>query len=604
MTPVKNHRIKFFKTTIALNAVTLGLLVFCVLLFALNAGKGFDITDRSFYLLWAGQPENVTGAFHHFGFITGFIYGLAGNSIVAFRLSGLLILLVVGIIFAHSFKRYLDEKYLSTNSDFLTFGLIFTIGILFGYNGWFHSPSYNWLAVVSSVMVISGLLYFTVTANDIILTSISTIMVATGGVLAHVAKPTTALALGVISVLWVATEGVNKRSLTFIFSAATLAGLFLLLFIYVFFGSISQYFDNLKLGMELAGLLDAGHDLSETFNKPVNQTFTFFKWWLKLPFVWFFIAITAVGLVIIYYKAKFRPYFSSFLAFITFFAFCVFTYLFYESHRNVYASTTLISVIGCGFIAYIAFILVEELSPGEIKIKRGLLIKGFLAAFLFFLAAFAPSFGTGNSQILPHISRSAIFLAGSLLIFINLISPQNNKKMIFGVFGLIFSVLLTIFLVKAYEQPYRLVGSISNQTVHVDFIDPAHKVYVDPITAQYVKDLKFAANKAGWQRGTPLIDMTGGSPGALVVLDARIVGTPWLLGAYEGSNAFAKAALKSVDQKILNKAWVLTAPEGRRRIDIDVLHKHGLNFPDQYEKVGKLKTGHRNEEQFLWKPTS
>jgi len=47
---------------------------------------------------------------------------------------------------------------------------------------------------------------------------------------------------------------------------------------------------------------------------------------------------------------------------------------------------------------------------------------------------------------------------------------------------------------------------------------------------------------------------------------------------------------------------VLTVPEGRRKLSNKVLLDLGLEFSNAYEAVGKVRTGHRNEEQVLWRP--
>ena len=80
------------------------------------------------------------------------------------------------------------------------------------------------------------------------------------------------------------------------------------------------------------------------------------------------------------------------------------------------------------------------------------------------------------------------------------------------------------------------------------------------------------------------------------------MGVPWLLGAYKGSSEFAKTAIEMAPKSEQYTAWVLTAPKGKGRIPDEILMDLGLDFPKSYEMVGKTKTGHRNEEQTLWRP--
>ena len=76
------------------------------------------------------------------------------------------------------------------------------------------------------------------------------------------------------------------------------------------------------------------------------------------------------------------------------------------------------------------------------------------------------------------------------------------------------------------------------------------RFFVDEATADYVVGLQQIALDADWEQGTHLIDLTGASPGAVVVLDGRAPGVPWLLGGYEGSDRFALTALSRVSQTV------------------------------------------------------
>lgn len=100
-----------------------------------------------------------------------------------------------------------------------------------------------------------------------------------------------------------------------------------------------------------------------------------------------------------------------------------------------------------------------------------------------------------------------------------------------------------------------------------------------------------------------LLDMTGGSPGANVIINAGFFGRTWLSGGYKGSNEFAYRILKSYkDSKKLKNAWILIAPKGTRSLNLEILNKLNLNFPKNYKKIGTTLTAHRNEFQELWKP--
>jgi len=143
---------------------------------------------------------------------------------------------------------------------------------------------------------------------------------------------------------------------------------------------------------------------------------------------------------------------------------------------------------------------------------------------------------------------------------------------------------------------------MSEQLIEVSFLSGDGTLHVDRQTANYINDLKEIALNSGWKQGLFLVDLTGGSPGATVILGGKIVGFPWLVGGYKGSSDFVVSMLKMASSDELNAAWILTAPKGRRKLRNEILLELNVDFPLHYEAVGQIRTGYRNEIQVLWKP--
>ncbi len=576
-----------------------GVVFFCFLLLALNADKGLDITDRSYYLLWAMQPENVAGSNTHFGFITSFIFDLAGRDITTFRILGLLFITVPGIILGHALFVFLREKLPENAGPSLPLiCLISLVGVLFHYHPWLHEPSYNWLALYGTMLVMAGLFYLSI-AWKIPFTMCLILLVGLGGACAFIAKPTTALLLGVMAIVWVSIFKSIKKGLIFIlcWTLVSLASLFC--FAHFFFGSVSTYIQHLKLGLELSGTLGGGHSINETFSRSFFQVVSFIKWWANSWFVQVFALSIIVFSLPGAWKKDFRQPFHDLLTTLLFVLFIYMIYGLYGQENNFYISTLLLSVLGCSFMLVFSAAALDKISP--VNDHAGFRVKVVIPAFFLLVASFAPAFGT-ISNVVRRMSESSVFLALAVLLLLASVDRRANRKITFSIYGLILSLLLFFTILKSYEYPYRLVGNIKNQTVAVNFPGAKKHLYVDPVTARYIEDIRERALEAGWKPKNMLIDVTGGSPGALVILEAKIVGTPWLLGNYPGSDDFARIALSSVGQEHLRKAWILTAPEGRRSISHEVMLDSGLIFPEEYEQVGSFTTGHRHEKQFLWKP--
>jgi hypothetical protein len=80
------------------------------------------------------------------------------------------------------------------------------------------------------------------------------------------------------------------------------------------------------------------------------------------------------------------------------------------------------------------------------------------------------------------------------------------------------------------------------------------------------------------------------------------IGSPWVLGGYRGSNIFALNILKKENPENLKKAWILKPNLGTRAIDLSILDKVGINFPEDYELVETFYLKLRDETQELWRP--
>jgi hypothetical protein len=193
-----------------------------------------------------------------------------------------------------------------------------------------------------------------------------------------------------------------------------------------------------------------------------------------------------------------------------------------------------------------------------------------------------------------------MWMACLLLCYV--VGAYRNLSILPELFAFFSALTLLTSLQLVYKAPYRLVGNMNEQIFPITLMGTTGTLHVDRISAEYFKSLQQVAIEAGWTRNTPLIDMTGATPGASVALDARILSQPWFFGGYPGSNVFAQAALNSVSTQTLSDAWVITAPQGQIRLNNQILSDVNLLFPFEYQLIGEFVTGYRNEKHYLWKP--
>jgi hypothetical protein len=107
---------------------------------------------------------------------------------------------------------------------------------------------------------------------------------------------------------------------------------------------------------------------------------------------------------------------------------------------------------------------------------------------------------------------------------------------------------------------------------------------------QYISEAIHVAKMAGFKEGTPMVDLTGQSPGILYALGASNIGTPWILGGYPGSDKFAVEALNRASCEDFSIAWLLTEANGPIKISSEILSSFGADLVKDFEIVGTVRT--------------
>lgn len=242
----------------------------------------------------------------------------------------------------------------------------------------------------------------------------------------------------------------------------------------------------------------------------------------------------------------------------------------------------------CFILIYLFMVLIH---------KRKDLNKVLPFLLLLILCSIAYRFGS-SGNIFYKLSSSMIFLVAAFMSFLIII---NNEIRLFLLqfFSFIIISLLAFQVTTAYKEPYRLATSIELQNNYVNLLGG---IYVDTVHKEYLYKL-LNVRKEYNGKFQHVIDFTGATPGINVILDKKFFGTGWLLGGKKSSSEFVYRALSPFSNlEEFKRAWILTAPNGKRKIKNDVLELLNINLNKDYEIVLKLKKPHNNEIQYLWKP--
>ena len=138
----------------------------------------------------------------------------------------------------------------------------------------------------------------------------------------------------------------------------------------------------------------------------------------------------------------------------------------------------------------------------------------------------------------------------------------------------------------AEAKPYRLAAPLSGQTLATPLRDGAEKIYTDEKTHALLNALSEAARKMGPVDERPvLIDMSGRAPFVNYHMQAPVPGKAWLLSGYAHSQAVFDTAVMGLDDEAFNRAWILDAPDYRRRHAPDAIAARGRDLERDYTIV-------------------
>lgn len=507
------------------------------------AGFGLDITDESFYLIWTGAPYEYVASVSQFGFAYHPLDLLLGGNIAELRIAN--IILTFGLAWVAG-SIYLREAYAEppTLGQAWALGGVFASSSLAIFQVWLPTPNYNTLAFQSCLLAVIGLcLIPRKPASGVV----GWLILAFGGWLAFLAKPTTAFALGVLSVPYLLLAG-KLRMRGILVGLAFLVGLALAT-AFSIDGSVLGFLQRIRLGLDATALMGAGHGLVQMLRLDP---------WAPSPLL-----INAFAVL-----AFFIAFSAALLAGGSFVA---------------RAAGALLIVVSTVVVLLVVLRIVEVPSFGDLG---GMLlfatVPGTIAACLWMRARLASErvparsgavvnvlicllvpvayvFGTNNNywSTMPGAAYFWVLAAAGLGAWSRTCRPTWTYVMSAGVAAQIVTAML---LHNAMATPYRQAPPLWSYSHSVTVGAAGSRLLMSEQAATYIKELQGAARLAGFTAGQPLIDLSGRSPGSLYILGANAVGLPWLIGGYPGSTAFVQRALDAVSCDVLARAWLLIEP--------------------------------------------
>ena len=590
-------------------------------LIILNIDRGFDITDESYFLLAAKYPEDIAFWVSRFGFYTGALLAAAGGDIGAFRLAGLIILAANCVWFARILRGFAPslQAEASRSAALAYYSAILGSALAAGYHVWLGTPAYNWLNLNAILIAGSGCLLAAANAecdaDRKVLTrdaAVAATLIGVGGALSFIAKPPSAGVLALVYGLWLVLNAqLRNRWQLWLGLPCLIATLCLLVHVLIFERGVMAYVEQLRQGAEFAASLDGGYSASELLSGSGRDLVGVAVYTLKSGWVSLAVLAMAVGGVAIagarWHPSDLRRRAAA-IPVIACTSFWLEIWLRHGDGLRGWSGGYLrgsylgYPTLGLAMIALVSTVLALSVARRHGGDGSGSLGSRELALpFLLLLGLIlAQAFGS-NLGIVRQSAFALVLIWAAILHAVGCVDRSSGT--VLGQTCVAGLLSLTVYMVthSSAERPNRLPAKLVHQSTPIVAPGANGRLFVDPETARYIEDLRRISAQAGWQTGNHLIDISGGSPGAALILDARFIGFPWLVGGYAGSHEFCVRALSTASSDELQRAWVLAAPAGKRRLKTSLLRDIGLD-PDAYTVVGRVRTGWRGEEQILLRP--
>lgn len=542
---------------------------------------GLDFTDEAAYLFYIRYPWSYDATGTQFGLVYHPLYWLVGGNIGWLRLANVLILLAVngflGWLLVGHFNPW--ELFITKVARFsLSLGLA-TISLAV-YIIWLPTPNYNLLNVKALGLTLIGMLLVdrqrgkpAFRADKRV--SAGWLVVGLGGFLAFMAKPQTAmgLVLVVLAWAWIGSRKNPKSQITGLVAAAAFSMVLVFCSAMALDGSLSDFAQRYMNAREMDSLAGT-HSVYTVINfgvvyflKTVDLLFVailmalfvfgglagyLFRWKSPLPSICFLLALASTTTLLVLAN-------------------------FHWPGQSVYFGHCLwVPLAG-----FAVFGIVADRRKGWVDLRTRL-------GWLFFIGCFSILYGLGSNNVFAiTTSVGSFYVFLGFFVFLALgAGCQAWERHVFGL-TVMGQVLAVAILVTAWANPYRQIGPLWNFSSEAKVPTDGGTLRFPPPMDTFIENWYAASTQAGFVPQTPVIDMTGRTPGASLIIGGYLPKTPWIFSGYAGSGDMAVKALKKLSCVELAMAWLIVDLQGQGNMSTDKISQAGVDFEGEYVLIGQ-----------------
>ncbi len=493
-------------------------LLFCGGLLVYGSGRGIDLTDEIFYLVWARDPEAYALLYQPFGYLLHPLYALLGGDVQRYRLAGFAITLGAGALLGSQLAAAREERL-----RLAQFGAAASLVVYFP---WIITPSYNSIANVGAMLVLAGLAILLRTDRRRA-AGAACIVLAVGLCAAAFAKPPLfALACVLLILLSAAALRHHRKRSADLVVALALTPLLIHLFLPLH--AIPALLQRIATSQHVLALP----------NTPTHLPIKVLGDWAAVPPLLTGAALLVATATVLAWR---RTRWSA-----------------GAGHGGIalalaYLASTVPETLD-GSIPEFAGLALVLIATGYATLvaRRDLLLIGLLLA-----APFAVALGTFNNQW-AQLDFSMVF---PLLALFRL-AGEDARRWRQAVAYVLSIAATPLLLLAAAQSPYSLPNSVFAQQIPATHPITGSRLLVDAETADFLNGAR------GKAPGALLVDLSGTGPGVAAALGAR---APVLLWLNPATATWPDVVWDRLSEPERSRAWFvvpvlpLFAPSGPAR---------------------------------------
>jgi hypothetical protein len=570
-----------------------------------SMGSGLDFTDESAYLFYIKYPWAYDATVSQFGLIYHPLFMLARGDIFLLRLFNTLIILAIYARLSYLLLLNLKPENLPISIRYLSLLIPALSAVpLSALVIWLPTPNYNLLNVQAIGLILIAV--FQISGRDAerginefsaqktlpaeknprswTLGNIpSWLLIGAGGYMAFMAKPQTAVGLAFLVLLWVFLS--KRRN----FKSTALAAFFsfLLLFIsaLILDGSVAGFVSRYISGVAIDRLAGT-HQVSDILNFDPRGLFAVID--ARLVRSFFF----CLGIGILYYYSAERK--NWLLGLIILLA-CV-TALFFINPYWGGSQLSLGHLLWAGLFggAAVDYLKGRKKNPGGRNSK--------IAWFLFISSlSVIYSLGSNNFFLIPLSVASFLIFYGFLVFLAREPKPLPWLKKVAG-YTCLGQFMAIAIVLSSWAAPYRQASRLWDYNTQAKVPIDGSPLSFSPMMASFINKWYEIAKSNGFKPQTPVIDLTGRTPGAIYIIGGVLPKTPWIYSGYRSSEAFAVTALKKLTCRQLSEAWLIIDLNFEGILNPAILPAAGVDLDGEYTLLGRADYPLPSREGFVSRP--